>query len=181
MALTATIYQAQIDIADNDRELYLGKRLTLALHPSETERRMVARLIAWCLFADDALVFGRGISTRDEADLWRKDLRDHIVHWIDVGEPDSDVVRKASQRSDRVTVLPFGRQWRQWWQRHRKALNALPNLDIILLPEEALDALATDLPRTFAWQVTISEAELFITDHRGQLVSLTPQPVTDLT
>lgn len=176
MARTATIYQARIDIADSDRELYMSKRLTLALHPSETEVRMVARLLAWCLFADEDLAFGRGISARDQADLELRDLSGDVLHWIDVGEPEADALRKASQKSQRVTVLPFGRQWRQWWQRNGKAIAGLSNVEVILLPEETLAALATDLPRTFAWQVTISEGELYITDHRQRMVSLTPRP-----
>lgn len=175
MALTATIYQARLDIADSDRDFYLSTRLTLAQHPSETGQRMVARLLAWCLFADEALIFGRGISTRDEPDLWHKDLRDHICHWIDVGEPEGDRIRKASQRSDRVTLLPFGRQWHQWWQRNQKALLALNNVEVILLPGDTLETLANDLPRTFSWQVTISEGELFITDHQQRQVALKPQ------
>ena len=174
MALTATIYQAHIALADSDNEKYLDKRLTLAKHPSETHQRLVARLLAWCLFAKPEMQFGRGISTREDADIWERDLHDNILHWIEVGEPDPDRLRKAGLHAARVSVYPYSRQWLQWWQRNAKVLRQMPKLEVRVLPWEAVDQLAEDLPRTFEWQITISEGEVFVTDHRGELVSLTP-------
>ena len=174
MALSATVFHADIDIADTDRNHFGHERLTLALHPSETPQRMVARLLAWCLFPEPALTFGSGLSTRDEADLFARDLHDNISHWVDVGEPDADRVRKACLRAARVTVVPYGRQWPQWWKRVEKDLRKQSRASVCILPWDAVDALASDLPRTFAWQVNVSDGSLYIADHRGEMITVTP-------
>lgn len=175
MALSATIYQVQLSLADSDRELYLDERLTLALHPSETPARMVTRLLAWAMYSAPALAFGRGISTREDPDLWEKDIHENVLHWIEVGEPDPDRLRKAALQSAVVTVIPYGRQWKQWWQRNEKVLRQMRKLQIRVLHWEAVEQLADNLPRSFNWQITISEGELFVTDHRGQMINLVPQ------
>ncbi|AJD48750.1 putative cytoplasmic protein [Isoalcanivorax pacificus W11-5] len=180
MALSATIYHASLDIADSDRNFYGHERLTLALHPSETAERMVARLLAWCLFNDQLdppLTFGSGISTPNEPDLWRRDLLDNVQHWIDVGEPDADRVRKACLRSKRVTVLPYGRAWAQWWKRHEKDISRMERADVIALPWQEVGTLATALPRTFTWQVNTSDGALYIVDHRGEMTTLHPDVI----
>ena len=178
MALSATVYQASLDIADNDRGHYGHERLTLAQHPSETPERMIARLLAWCFFPEPPLTFGSGLSTPNEPDLLARDLHDRIQHWVDVGEPDADRVRKACLRAERVTVLPFGRQWPQWWKRVEKDLRKHAKAQVRCLPWETVEALARDLPRTFTWQVSTSEGSLYIVDHRGDMVTVSLQDPT---
>ena len=88
MALKATIFKADLQIADMDRNHYGNHALTLARHPSETDERMMVRLLAFAIHADEQLSFGKGLSTEDEPDLWQKDLTGAIERWIDVGLPD---------------------------------------------------------------------------------------------
>ena len=88
MALKATIFKADLQIADMDRGYYGGHALTLARHPSETDERMMVRLLAFALFAGERLAFGRGLSAEDEPALWQKDLTGAVELWIEVGLPD---------------------------------------------------------------------------------------------
>ncbi len=99
MAIKATVFKVALQIADMDLHHYADHALTLARHPSETDERMMVRLIAFALFANDALLFGKGLSSDEEPDLWRKDLTGAIELWIQVGLPDERVIRKASGRA----------------------------------------------------------------------------------
>ena len=115
MALKATVFKADIQVADMDRHHYADYSLTLARHPSETDERMMVRLLAFALFADPALAFGKGLCVDDEPDLWQKDLTGAIERWIDVGQPDDKWVRKACGRAREVVVLAYGRALEVWW------------------------------------------------------------------
>ena len=110
MALKATIYKAAVQVADIDRGYYADHELTLARHPSETEPRLMLRLLAFALNAAEGLEFGRGISTDDEPDLWQRDATGRILHWIDLGLPDERRLRRAAGRADRVTLYAYGRR-----------------------------------------------------------------------
>ena len=108
MALKATIYKAAVNVADLDRNQLLDANLTLAQHPSENDARMMIRLLAFMLYADERLEFGKGLSTDEEPDLWLKDLTCVIKLWIYVGQLDERWLRKASGRADRVVVISYG-------------------------------------------------------------------------
>ncbi len=107
MALKATIFKAELQIADIDRSYYQAHSLTLARHPSETEQRMMVRLLAFALHADERLLFGRGLSTDDEPDLWLKNLHDEIELWIELGQPDEKRVRKTCARARNVIIYTY--------------------------------------------------------------------------
>ncbi len=120
MALKSTIYKATLQIADIDRQLYADHALTLALHPSETEERLLVRLLAFALQVphDDrngALVFARGLSDGDEPDLWQHDLSGRLLHWVEVGQPDERHLARACARAERVTLYAFGSAAAVWW------------------------------------------------------------------
>ncbi len=112
MALKATIYKAALQIADMDRNLYADHQLTLALHPSETEERLMMRLLAFCLNvpADDhggALTQARGLADADEPDLWQHDLTGQLLHWVEVGQPEDRRITRACGRAGRVTLYGY--------------------------------------------------------------------------
>src|SRR5512137_3173344 len=107
MAQGATVYRTDLTVSDLDRGVYAQHAVTLARHPSETEERLMVRLLAFALHADDALEFGRGLSTEDEADLWQRDPAGVLVRWIDVGLPDERTIRKACGRAREVVVLAY--------------------------------------------------------------------------
>ena len=99
MALKSTIFKADLSVADIDRGYYRDHALTIARHPSETDERMMVRMLAFALHADDALEFGRGLSAVEEPDLWQRDLTGPIERWIDVVLPEEREVRQASGRT----------------------------------------------------------------------------------
>jgi uncharacterized protein YaeQ len=134
MALKSTIFKAALQVADMDRGYYADHALTIARHPSETDERMMLRVLAFALHADPQLSFGKGISTDDEPDLWRCDLTGAILLWIDVGQPDEKLVRRACGRADQVIVYTYGRGADVWWGRNESTLERLQNLTVAGVP-----------------------------------------------
>lgn len=166
MALGATIFKAELSVADIDRGYYADHALTLARHPSETDERMMVRLLAFALHAGPGLEFGRGLSAEDEADLWQRDLTGIVQRWIDVGLPDEREVRKACGRAREVDVLAYGgRAVDLWWDDAKKTLERQERLEVRDVPVEASRALAQMASRSMRIQVTIHDGHLSITDH----------------
>jgi len=173
MAIKATIFKASLQIADMDRHYYADHTLTLARHPSETDERMMVRLLAFALYADDALTFGKGLSSDDEPDLWHKDLTGAIKHWIVVGLPDERAVRKATGRAEQVLVISYGRAADIWWNENRDKLQRMNNLTVLKLSSETTQALGLLANRTMQLQCTIQEGHIMITCDNG-LVEIEP-------
>ena len=174
MALKATIFKADLQIADMDRGHYADYSLTLARHPSETDERMMVRLAAFALCADESLAFGAGLSSEVEPALWRRDLTGRIQMWIEVGLPDEKSVRKACGRAREVLVYAYGRGADMWWRQAGEELARHENLSVWALPIEATHTLATLADRSMRLQFTIQEAVVFATDDK-QSVQLEPQ------
>jgi len=180
MAIKATIFRAELSIAGIDRGYYADHSLTVARHPSETDERMMVRLLAFALFAAERLEFGRGLSSEDEPDLSERDLTGAIERWIDVGLPDEREVRKACGRARAVDVLAYGgRAVDLWWQGARKTLERQERLAVSELPSEASQALGRMAERNLRLQVTIHDGHISITDHATsigtELVVLKPR------
>jgi uncharacterized protein YaeQ len=165
MALKSTIFKADLSVADIDRSYYADHSLTIARHPSETDERMMVRLLAFALHADEDLAFGRGLSTEDEPDLWKRDLTGSIEKWIDVGLPDERDVRKACGRAREVHVLAYGgRAVELWWQSTSDKLERQDRLAVSEVPLEASRALGPLASRSMRLQITIQEGHVFVTD-----------------
>ena len=175
MALKSTIFKAELQIADLDRNYYATHVLKVARHPSETDERMMVRVLAFMLNADEALSFGKGLSSEDEPDLWRKDLTGSIELWIEVGLPDEKRLRRACGRANRVLVLTYGgRVADMWWQQNQAALRKLDKLTVIDLVPAETQALAALAQRSMTLQCTLQENELWlITD--GESLHVAPQ------
>jgi uncharacterized protein YaeQ len=136
MALSSTIYKAELNIADMDNHNYSAHSLTLARHPSETEERLMVRLLAFALFASESLTFGKGLSEDDAPDLIQKDLTDAIELWIDVGLPTEKDIKKACGKSNQVAVFLYGGNIADmWWKQNSKVLLKLKNLTVYNLPD----------------------------------------------
>lgn len=165
MALGATIFKADLQIADMDRNYYRNHALTLARHPSETDERMMVRLLAFALHAHEALSFGNGLSTCDEPDLWQRDLTGAIEFWIDVGLPDEKLVRKACGRAKQVFIYTYGgRIADTWWSQCRGKLEQIRNLTVINLPLEASRAIANQAQRGMRLSCTIQDKQIWLAD-----------------
>lgn len=170
MALKSTVFKAELQVADMDRHHYGTHALTLARHPSETDERMMVRILAFALYADEMLAFGRGLSTEDEPALWKKDLTGAIDLWIDVGQPDEKEIRKVCGRAAEVVVLTYGGAVAEvWWEKNRGKLERLDNLTVLnLTPAEsrALTALAS---RGMSLQATLQDGAVLFTGEGGAI------------
>lgn len=163
MALKATIFKATLQIADMDRQHYGEYALTVARHPSETDERMMVRLLAFALRADTSLQFGKGLSDADEPDLWQKDLTGAIDLWIEVGQPDEKRILKACGRAAEVWVVAYGSSAEIWWRGIEARLARARNLRVIRLPHPEVASLADVVERSMQFQCTIEDGELWLT------------------
>ncbi len=165
MAPKATIFKATLRIADVDRHYYEDHIVTLAQHPSETDERMMVRLLAFVIHAHEALSFGRGISTEDEPALWQKDLTGLIELWIEVGLPDEKALRQACGRAKQVCVYAYGgRAADQWWKENLAMLDRLKNLTVMQLSVEGSRALTGLAQRNMELHCTLQDGQLLIGD-----------------
>ena len=163
MALRPTIHRAALEISDLDRGYYASHSLTLARHPSETDERMMVRLLAFILHADEQLNFTRGLCVDDEPDLWQKNLTNEIELWIDVGLPDERRVRKACSRAARVCLYLYGgRTAELWWQRNAGKLQRFANLRVLEIPEATSRELAGLVQRSMQLQCTLQDGTLWL-------------------
>lgn len=165
MALKSTVFKVRLNVSDLDRNVYLDFTLAVARHPSETDARMMLRLAAFALHADERLEFGRGISTDNEPDLWQKDLTGSIELWIELGTPDPDRLRKACGRSQQVILYAYGeRALKVWWEKHADALARFDNLQVFSISDSEYEQLATMVKPGLDLQCTLSSGELWLTD-----------------
>jgi len=165
MALKATIFKAELQIADMDRQYYRDHALTIARHPSETDERMMVRVLAYALNASDALSFGKGLSADDEPDLWQKDLTGAIEVWIDVGQPDDKRIRRACGRARQVLIYSYGGHGAAiWWDQAGGKLERSRNLTVISVPATASQALAKLAKRNMQLNCTIQDGQVWLAD-----------------
>lgn len=161
MAPNARIIKVDLQVNDMDRNYYASHALTLAQHPSETDLRVMARLLAFALHAHERLEFGKGLSTEDEPDLWQKDLTGVIERWIEVGQPDEARLRKASGRARQVVVLNYsGRAAGIWWEKNSAALERIRNLVVLDISAESVEVIAAGVQRNLQVQCFIQDGQL---------------------
>ncbi len=170
MALRATIYKADINVADNDRNYYGSHAVTVARHPSETDERMMVRLLGFALHAttDENLEFTRGLSEVDEPDLWRRDLTGAIIQWIETGLPDERRLLKACGRANEVIVLAYGKNAELWWQGIRQKMSRTNKLRVYLLPPDSTAALAALAQRKMALNINIQDQIAWVSSEHGE-------------
>lgn len=175
MALSATIYKVQLGISDMDRDYYAEHLLTLARHPSETEERLMIRLLAFALHADERLEFTRGLCADDEPELWLKDYSDAVKLWVEVGLPDEKRLRKACGRAEHVILYSYGGHAAElWWQRQQQALQRYDNLKVVEIPAAVSSALAALASRSMSLQVTISDHHVWL-DNGNETLEILPE------
>lgn len=165
MAPKATVVKAELQVSDMDRHYYASHNLTLAQHPSETDERLMVRLLAFALHAHERLEFGRGLSDEDEPALWRRDYTGDIEEWIELGQPDESRLRKASGRSQQVVVVTYGGQAAEsWWNRNAATLSRLKNLTVLDIDARDVEAITALLERGMRVTAMIQDGEVQLMD-----------------
>ena len=173
MALKSTIYKASVAIADIDHAYYADHQLTLARHPSETDERMMIRLVALALNAyrlqaecggDGVLAFGAGLSNPEDPDVSLRDFTGHTRLWIEVGQPEDKPLSKACSKADQVFVYCFNHAAEVWWRGIENKLTRLQNLHVFRVPTAASQALAALAERSMQLQATVQEGTLVLSD-----------------
>ena len=163
MALNATIFKIKLNISNLDRHHYSDHALTVAQHPSETDERMLVRVLAFALEAQEGLEFGRGISAAEEADLSVRDLTGRVTRWIDVGLPDERRVRKACGATEQVCVYAYGgTAAERWWQKSRPDLVKQTNLTVFAFPQATTDGLMKLFAPRMELQFLVQDSDMWL-------------------
>lgn len=173
MAPKSTIYKANLDIADMDRQYYASHALTLACHPSESEERMMIGLVAFALNAHERLSFGHGLSDTEEPDLSQRDLSGDLELCIELGHPDEKRLAKAAGRSRKVLVYAYSAQPNLWWDPIEARLSKFRNIEVYSLDPAQTKKLATLVEKGMNLSCTIQDSELWLRDERGNEVPIT--------
>jgi uncharacterized protein YaeQ len=167
VAIKATIFKCELVISDLMRHYYQTHNLVIARHPSETDERMMLRILLFALHADELLQMTKGISTDDEPDLWQKSLSGEIEHWIELGQPDERRLRQASGRAKKVTLLTYGGNAPQvWWQQNQSKLAAINNLSVFTISDEQSKALAQIAERNMHIQVMLDQNQISLSSEK---------------
>ncbi|MBQ9241021.1 MAG: YaeQ family protein [Duodenibacillus sp.] len=170
MALGATIYKASLDISDIDRGYYATHALTIARHPSETERRMMVRLLAFCLYAGEHVEFGRGLSAEGEPAIHETNEAGDIGRWIEVGNPDNKSLRRAAGKSDDVVVLAYDEaKTEAWWASNKGDFGKIGKLTVRALSDEDAEKLESLAARNMHLTATIQDGMVWIADQNRNL------------
>ncbi len=167
MALRATPYKVHLELSDTDRGVYESLHMTVARHPSETEERLATRILAYGLWYEEHLAFGRGLSDVDEPALWSKSLDGQIEHWIEVGRPSAERLVWCARRYPRVSLLAYGNH-QTWASGVLPQVAGMHNLQIAVLPQAPLDQLSSELPRSIDWGLMITDDVLYVSRDEQQ-------------
>ena len=169
MAIKATIHKANLQIADMDRNVYVDHAVTIARHPSETDERMMVRLLALALNlpADPnhgMLEFAKDLWEADEPALWHKDLTGELKHWVEVGQPDDKRLMKAAGRADRVSVFSFSHSTPIWWAGIASKITRASNIAVWQIDAAQSQALAELAQRGMQLQISVQDGTAYIGD-----------------
>jgi uncharacterized protein YaeQ len=168
MALKPTIFKFAIALSDVEENRYLDLNLTVAQHPSETLERMMVRLLAYCLNADEGIEFARGLSDNDEPDLWQRSLDGRVLKWIEVGEPAPERLRKASRIAKCVQVYSFNSKSEAWWRQSGKKIDR-SEVKVFQFDRDAISQLTGLVRRTLQLSITISGMSAFVASETGSV------------
>ena len=174
MAQKATIYKVELSVSDMDRHYYETHKLTIAKHPSETDERLMVRLLAFALNAHEQLEMTKGLSTDDEPDIWQKSLSGELELWVALGLPSEKVVRQSCGKSDDVVIYSYGGKPSEiWWEKLQNSTTRFTNLQVMNLAEDETSALADLASRAMKLQVNIQDGDVMVSVD-DNIVYITP-------
>ncbi len=173
MAQKSTIYKVELSVSDMDRHYYETQKLTIAKHPSETDERLMVRIVAFALNAHEHLEMTKGLSTDDEPDIWQKSLSGELELWVALGLPSEKVVRQSCGKADKVIIYPYGRTAEMWWDKIKNSTTRFDNLQVIAFSETDTGALEKLASRAMKLQVNIQDGEVMVSVD-DKIVYVTP-------
>ena len=174
MAQNATIYKVELSVSDMDRHYYETHKLTVAKHPSETEERLMVRIVAFALNAHEHLEMTKGLSTDDEPDIWQKSLTGALDVWVALGLPSEKVMRQSCGKAGKVIVYPYGGRTAEiWWDKIKKNTTRFQNLQVVNFSEKDTGELAKLASRTMRLQISIQDGDVMVSDG-DRTVYMTP-------
>lgn len=179
MAQNATIYKIELSVSDMDRHYYETHKLTVAKHPSETDERMMVRLVAFAMNAHDNLEMTKGLSTDGEPDIWRKSLSGEVDLWVALGLPSEKVIRQSCSKAAQVIVYPYGGKVAEvWWEKTRNSTARFDNLQVVSFAEADTGALASLARRSMKLQVNIQDGDVMVSAE-DSVIYITPETWKD--
>ena len=173
MAQKATIYKVELSVSDMDRHYYETHKLTVAKHPSETDERLMVRLLAFALNAHEQLEMTKGLSSDDEPDIWQKSLSGELELWVALGLPSEKVVRQSCGKSDAVVVYSYGKTSDTWWDKNKNSTTRFNNLQVVNFSQDDTSALEKLANRSMRMQVNIQDGEVMVSVD-DTIVNLSP-------
>ncbi|WP_291727463.1 YaeQ family protein [Leisingera sp. F5] len=162
MAQKATIYKVELSVSDMDRHYYETHKLTVAKHPSETDERMMVRLLAFALNAHEQLELTKGLSTDDEPDIWQKSLSGELELWVALGLPSEKIVRQSCGKAKEVIVYSYGRTAEVWWEKIKNSTTRFDNLQVVNFSEANTRDLGNLASRSMKLQVNIQDSDVMV-------------------
>mgnify|MGYP005996597531 CR=1 FL=1 len=163
MAQNATIYKVELSVSDMDRHYYDTHKLTVAKHPSETDGRLMLRLLAFALNAHEHLEMTKGLSTDDEPDIWQKSLSGELDVWIALGLPTEKMIRQSCGKSGKVVIYPYGGRTAEiWWDKIKTTTTRFDNLQVTNFSEKDTTELTKLANRAMSLQVNIQDGEVMV-------------------
>lgn len=164
MALKATIFKIDLSISDMDRGYYADHNLTIARHPSETDQRMMLRILAFMFNASEQLAFTKGLSDVDDPDIWQKNLHDGIELWIELGQPSEQRIKKGCNQAEQMMIYSYHHgALEKWWEKEQNSLIRRDNLQVVAIDEGVGEQLANLVNRQMHIQCTLSEGQAWLT------------------
>ena len=174
MAQKATIYKVELSVSDMDRHYYETHKLTVAKHPSETDERLMVRILAFALNAHEHLELTKGLSTDDEPDIWQKSLSGVLELWVALGLPSEKTVRQSCGKANEVIIYSYGgRTADMWWEKIKNRTTRFDNLRVVNLSEEDTSELGKLASRSMKLQVNIQDGEVMVSID-DTIVNVTP-------
>ncbi len=174
MAQKSTIYKVELSVSDMDRHYYETHKLTVAKHPSETDERLMVRLLAFALHAHEHLEMTKGLSTDDEPDVWQKSLSGELELWIALGLPSEKVIRQSCGKADKVAIYPYGgRTAEMWWDKVQNSTTRFDNLQVVNFSDTDTAALEKLASRAMKLQVNIQDGDVMVSSD-DNIVYVTP-------
>ena len=174
MAQKSNIYKVELSVSDMDRHYYETHKLTVAKHPSETDERLMVRILAFALNAHEHLEMTKGLSTDDEPDIWQKSLNGTLELSVSLGLPSEKVLRQSCGKANKVIVYPYGGRTADiWWDKIKSSTTRFDNLQVTCFSDQDTGALAALAGRAMRLQVNIQDGDVMVSVD-GAIVNLTP-------